>query len=417
MSKSEAKMRASRWTGAALVALVTIAAATGSARAQTGAADDYAAVRAKAVALAKQQGWLEALPLFEELADKTPNDTFVLEGLAQSLLAHSVTLQDLDAAGKDRIRAKALLQKAQQLGDHSQLAENLLDTLSALPKNGEVKYDENGDVDAAMKAGEAAFARHDYDEAIKNYSHALELDPKSYGAALFVGDSYFAAKKFPQAGEWYGRAAEIDPNRETAYRYHADMLTKQGDFNAARTLSIKAIVAEPYNNIPWRGLVAWSNSSRVQLQRVHIETGSNTTSDAENKVTITINPNQPTEVGAVWLAYGGTRALWHQERFRKEFPQETQYRHSLAEEADALTTAAKVAEETGGKSPHGPIAKDVNIQLLMRLYHEQMIEAYVLLSAADAGIAQDYAGYRAKNRAKLEAYLGEYVAPEPAKAP
>jgi tetratricopeptide (TPR) repeat protein len=419
-------MRANRWNRATLFTLVMytltmIVTVIGSARAQTTAGDDYATERAKAVALAKQQSWLEALPLFEDLAAKNPKDAYVLEGLAQSLLAHSMTLQDPEAAGKDRLRAKALLETAQQLGDHSQLAENLLDTLKGLPKSGEVTYAENSDVNAAMKAGEAAFAKNDFDEAIKNYSHALELDPKSYWAALFVGDSYFAAKKFPQAGEWYDRAAQIDPNRETAYRYHADMLTKQGDFNTARTLSIEAIVAEPYNAIPWRGLVAWANASHVKLQRVHIETGASATTTAapggENKTNINIALNQPADIAAVWLAYGGARALWQRERFKKEFPQEAQYRHTLAEETDALTTAAKVAEEMGGKSLDSPIAKDANIQLLLRLYHAQMIEPYALLNGADQEILLDYPAYRAKNRAKLQRYLGEFVAPESAKAP
>jgi tetratricopeptide (TPR) repeat protein len=415
--KPEATMRVIRSNRATLVLLVMIAAAFGSARAQTTSSDDYATERAKAATLVKQQNWLDALPLFEDLFQKNPKDAVVLEGLAQCLIAHSVTLQNPDAAGQERIRAKALLEAARQLGDHSQLLENLLDTLKNLPKNGEVNYAENSDVNAAMKAGEAAFAEKDFAEAIKNYSHALELDPKSYWAALFVGDSYFSEKEFPQAGEWYDRAAQIDPNRETAYRYHADMLTKQGDFSGARTLSIEAIVAEPYNAIPWRGLVAWANACHVKLPRVHIETGGSATPNGENKITITLDANQPAEISAVWFGYSGTRALWHQERFKKEFPQVAQYRHTLVEEADALTTAAKVAEETAGKSPNSPIAKDANIQLLLRLYHQQMIEPYVLLNSADQEILLDYPAYRAQNRAKLVQYLNEFVVPEPAKAP
>lgn len=410
-------MLANRWTSATLVALVTLAVVAESARAQTSAGDDYATERAKAVALGKQQRWLDALPLFEDMAKQTPNDIYVLQGLAQGLLARSATLQDPVAAGKDRIRARDLLETAQKLGDHSQLTANVLDTLKPLPANGVMNFAENADVDAAMKAGEAAFVKHDFDEAIKNYSHALELDPKSYTAALFVGDSYFAAKKFPQAGEWYDRAAQLDPNRETAYRYHADMLTKQGDFNTARTLTIKSIVAEPYNNIPRRGLVAWANAAHVRLDRIRVETGMTVTPNGEAKMNITINSDQPPGVDSVWVVYGGTRALWYKERFKKEFPEEAQYRHSLAEEADALTTSAKVADGIVGKSPDGPAAKDANLQLLIRLYREQMIEPYVLLSAADQGIAQDYAAYRAKNRAKLEEYLGKFVVPEPAKAP
>jgi hypothetical protein len=161
-------MRASRRKRATLIALVTMVAGIGSARAQTTSADDYATERATAVALAKQHSWLDALPLYQDLAAKNPKDAVVLEGLAASLLAHSATLQDPEASGKERIRAKALLETAQQLGDHSQLAENLLDTLKNLPKNGEVNYATNGDVNAVMKAGEAAFAKRDFDDAIKN---------------------------------------------------------------------------------------------------------------------------------------------------------------------------------------------------------------------------------------------------------
>jgi tetratricopeptide (TPR) repeat protein len=300
-----------------------------------------------------------------------------------------VTIQDKDQAAKERFRAKATLERAKELGDHSQLLENLLDTLRGMPSSGEIVYAERGDVDAAMKAGEAAFVRKDFDEAIKSYAHALELDPKSYVAALFIGDSYFAAGKFPQAGEWYDRATEIDPNRETAFRYHADMLTKQGDCEHARILSIKAIVADPYNQIPWRGLVAWSNASHVPLQPVHIQTGSSAAQSGGNNTTITIDANQAADVAAVWLAYGGSRALWQQEKFKKEFPKEPQYRHSLAEETDALTTAAKVAEEVGAKPAGNVMVKDPDVQLLLRIYRAQMIEPYVLLSAADRGIAQD----------------------------
>jgi hypothetical protein len=111
------------------------------------------------------------------------------------------------------------------------------------------------------------------------------------------------------------------------------------------------------------------------------------------------------------------RAWWHQQRFKKEFPQAAQYRHSLAEEADALTTAAKVAEQTTEKSQNGAVAKDANTQLLLRLYQAQRIEPYVLLNGADPGIALDYAAYRAKKRAKLLQYLNEIVVPELAQSP
>jgi tetratricopeptide (TPR) repeat protein len=153
----------------------------------------------------KQHQYLEALPLLEDFSRKNPNDIPVLECLAESLLAHAATLPDQEAAGKERIRAKQLIDSAIQLGDQSQLAQNLADTMKNLAATGEMRFADQAEVDAAMKAGDAAFAKNDFDEAIKNYSHALELDPKMYTAALFVGDSYFAAKRFREAGEWYRR--------------------------------------------------------------------------------------------------------------------------------------------------------------------------------------------------------------------
>ena len=45
----------------------------------------------------------------------------------------------------------------------------------------------------------------------------------------------------------------------------------------------------------------------------------------------------------------------------------------------------------------------------MRLDKDGMIEPYVLLNAADRGIAQDYAAYRADHRDQLYAYIERYV--------
>lgn len=74
----------------------------------------------------------------------------MLEGLAQSLIARAVTLTDSRAAGKDRLRARDLLLSAKELGDQSQLSQNLLDVLKPLSASGEIKYADNGAVDAAM---------------------------------------------------------------------------------------------------------------------------------------------------------------------------------------------------------------------------------------------------------------------------
>jgi hypothetical protein len=98
------------------------------------------------------------------------------------------------------------------------------------------------------------------------------------------------------------------------------------------------------------------------------------------------------------------------EKFKKTFPSETQYRHSLAEEADSLRAAASVAESNSKKSKNVATA-DPDIALLVRIYDAKMIEPYVLLSAPDQGIAADYVAYRERHREQLEQYLSQFIVP------
>jgi tetratricopeptide (TPR) repeat protein len=378
------------------------------AHAQAGEGDGN---RKKAFELFRQDKELEALPLFEELALKNPDDRDVLLGLGVCLVSEASTLDDSDAAAKERVRARQVLLKAKKLGNKAALLENIL---QMLPEDGVIKY-ETTPADQAMRAAEAAFAKRDYEEAIKNYSKVLEYEPKNYGAVLFIGDAYFAEKDWAKAGEWYQRAIDLDPNKETAHRYYADMLMKNGEVAKSRTRFIQAVVAEPYNPITWRALQGWATTNKLELKRVHVDTPNNVSQTGEKNITITMDPKEPPETSTLWLSYGLAKAKWHGDEFKKHFPEEKAYRHSLAEEAEALTLAATVWTEVNesDKKKHKAVAppKDPNLILLLKLYQAKMIEPYVLLNAADNGIALDYAGYREKNREKLEQYLSDFVVP------
>ena len=392
-------------------ALITLSLALpGLLAAQSETDNTYATERKQAIELYNQNKHLEALPLFEDLAKRNPDDAQVLVGLGACLIDASATVDDQDAAAKQRIRARELLLKAQKLGENSTLVQNLL---QVVPENGVVTYG-NDPAGQAMRAGEAAFAKRDFDEAIKNYSKVLELDPKNYDAALFIGDSYFADKNFDQAGVWYERAVQIDPNRETAYRYHADMLTKNGDMESARKKAIQAIVAEPYNAITWRGLQQWASVNHVQLTPVHIKVPNSVSQKDDTHININVDPNQSTDAMSVWLVYSMSRASWRGDEFKKHFPNEKAYRHSLAEEAAALNVAASVLKGDS-KKKKSKAPTDPDLDLLMKLSDAGMIEPYVLLSAPDEGIALDYDDYRQHNRPKLENYLSQFIVPEVSK--
>jgi hypothetical protein len=109
-----------------------------------------------------------------------------------------------------------------------------------------------------------------------------------------------------------------------------------------------------------------------------------------------------------WMFYGISRALWMNEKFLKEYPNEKTYRHSLREEMDALRGVIEAARnETKDSKEKSKL--DPSIANLIKLHDAGLLEAFVLLAKPDAGIAQDYPEYRKNNRDKLRRYLTDYV--------
>jgi tetratricopeptide (TPR) repeat protein len=374
-------------------------------QANTDASDQ--AKRQRAVALFGQGKRLEALPLLEELVGKDPQDAELLVALAASLIDHAATLTDQEEAAKERFRARSLVQRGWALGNNSPLAENLRQLLGGLPANGAIKFSDNPAVEQVMSAGEAAFARRDFDEALKDYAKALELEPTNYSAALFAANVYDRKNDFAKAGEWYERAMRLDPNVETAYRYYADMLAKQGDMAKARSMLIHAAVAEPYNKIVWREIRAWATINNTAFNIVYVSIPLPMKDDPARSA------NESQDSSPPWREYHSVRADWQRGgKFQKQFPQEAEYRHSLPEESEALTAAAEVLEKLKqDKKTAELVTGDPVAGLLLKLQEAGLIDPYVLFSLGDDGIAKDYRGYQARNRAKLEDYMDKFVMP------
>lgn len=367
--------------------------------------------REKAVALFGQGKRLEALPLLEELVQKNPRDGELLADLGASLIEHAATLADQDAAAKERFRAKDLVEKAWASGNASPLVENLRQLLRDLGAKGAITFSDNPAVDRVMNAGEAAFAQRDFDAALTAYAKALELEPTNYSATLFTANTYDRKRDLARAGEWYERAMRLDPDIETAFRYDADMLARQGDMARARSMLIHAAVAEPYNKIVWREIRAWALINHTAFKLVYLpippaaKDGSIQTADPASR--------QPPQVLSAWRAYHSVIADWREgSKFAKQFPQDAEYRHSLAEESEALTAAARVLQTLKQDDKSAELVTgDTVAGLLLKVYEADLIDPYVLFSLGDDGIARDYTAYRAANRSKLEAYMDRFVMP------
>lgn len=271
-----------------------------------------------------------------------------------------------------------------------------------------VNFSKNQEADDLMREGESFFAAKEWDKARGAYEKAFKLDPTIYEAPLFIGDVYFQKKEMDKAGEWYAKAIAVDPNRETAYRYWSDAYLRVGKMAEARDKAADAVVAEPYNRMSYRGLMQWAQVNRVQLSHPKIEIPADVSSSKQGEVNITLDPKMlegKDDGSTAWLVYSITRANWRTDKFAKTFPKEKTYRHSLAEEAEALKMVVDSV-----KADKKIKRLDESLANLVKLSDAGLLEAYILFARADDGIAQDYEAYRRNNRDKLRRYVTDVIA-------
>ena len=382
---------------------------------------DYQAERERAMQLFNKSDFIDALPILEKLSKTNPSDVGVLEALGFSLTASTATIKDPNERARVRERARDVLLRAQSLGDNSSLLQITLENLAAGDVAG-LPFSDLKEADAAMREGEAAFARGEMDKALAAYERALKFDPKLYYAAVFAGDVQFKkgynttdpAQKnalLNSAGEWFKRAIAINENIETAHRYWGDALMAQGKKDEARDKFIEAIIAEPGNRRGYGGLSQWAENTQTNMAHPKIDQPASKVGSSTDKgqTTITIDPKavDPNSPDYYWTFYDLTRATWGKTNFAKEYPNEKEYRRSLKEEAAALSTVAEIAQRDlkSGK------VKSLNDSLmnLITLYNDGLIEAYIFFTRPDKGIVQDYNSYRLAHRDKLRLYWIKYV--------
>lgn len=365
--------------------------------------------RQRAFQLYKDAKYVEALPLFEQLALKYPEDPAVVENLGMLVFTQSAYLANAEERQKARKRGRALLVQAQKLGANSPLLNALVE---GIPLDGgeDGSFSPKKEVDQAMRDGEAAFAKGDFPKALESYRRALLLDPALYEAALFIGDVYYKTAEQVKAGEWFANAVKINPDRETAYRYWGDSLMKQGKVTEAGEKFVEAYIAEPYNRLARAGFVNWGDKVRVPLAHPRVDIPTNVTSK-DKGTTITLDANifggtddKKNGAAAAWMAYGIIRASWQSE-FAKHYPNEKTYRHSLKEEAAALRGALEAVQN----QKVDPKNEDSSIKVLRKLNKEGLLEPFILLALPDAGIATDFAAYRKTNVEDLRRYVKLYV--------
>jgi len=298
--------------------------------------------------------------LLDALAAQEPEDSGVLLRLSACLVGDKSTKGNAPTSREARLRARALVLRAESLGGSKSWARKLL---ISLPEDGhDATWSNLVAADEAMKKGEAYFEKKKWAEALGSFRAAHLIDPHSYYAAQFAGDVYFHWGEWEEAVYWFSLATQIDPDVETAYRYGGDALIKLGRANQAKEKYIDGVIADPYTTHSWEGIENWAKLTHTMLGHPRIAppnmlpgSGTSTSPSAIP------DPSNMRNGASSWSAYEATRAEWKTERFAKEFPGEKVYRRTLREErmscsGEPATGYQKTTRATGmptGKSSGG----------------------------------------------------------------
>lgn len=390
----------------ALLALLVLSVANASpTQAQS---QSTAELKQQAGELMNQNKFTEALPLLEKLAAAEPNNGETQFYLAFALLGQSKNTNDAAARKTLRARARQAFVKAKSLNYDEPKLDALINSLPEDGSDSPGGFTPNTKANQVMEEAEALFSQGKQDEALKKYQEALALDPKLYHAALFSGDVYMQKGDFKNAEIWYQKAIAIDPDKETAYRYSATPLMKQRKIEEARDRYVEAFIVEPYSQFARGGLIQWGQATQTKLAHPDIAIPTNVTFDEKGDAKINLDASAllggKDDGSFAWISYGATRSAWRKEKFARTFPNEKAYRHSLAEEADALRSVISVATADKKNKKLSP-----SLTRLKKLDEEGLLESYILLARPDDGIAQDHPAYLKQNRDKLRNYMMQYV--------
>jgi tetratricopeptide (TPR) repeat protein len=372
------------------------------------AALEYTEKKQHALELYRQNKMVEAASELEQLAAVNDKDVQVFSTLGFVLYALTLAARNDQEREQLASRARTALAHAKDLGDKGELTDLALATLKqGTPAPS--KYSQNAEADLAMQQAEAHFVKGELPQAIELYKRALDVDPKLYEAALFIGDGYYKSPGgMSQAPPWFAKAIAIDPNRETAYRYWADVLMKQGDADGARDKYVEAYICDPYNRLSVSGFTTWAKNRNVTIAHPAVTIPTGFERKPDGNTTITLDPStltKNTPGSSAWMMYGIVRANWSNQEFLKKHPDEKTYRHSLEEEADALRTVLGGIDAKAKRSHD----LDPSLATLLKLDQQGELEAYILLARSDEGIGKDYLPYLREHRDQLRAYVVDWV--------
>lgn len=115
-----------------------------------------------------------------------------------------------------------------------------------------------------QRKGDGNFVKGEYDQAVLNYTKAIELNAKEPSIYLSRGLVYYNRKFYELAVADYGKVIEINPQEQMAYFYRGDSFEKLGEWQKAAADYKKVLEMDADNE-----------TAKANLQRLEAELNKN----------------------------------------------------------------------------------------------------------------------------------------------
>jgi len=96
-----------------------------------------------------------------------------------------------------------------------------------------------------INAGNEAYMDEEYEEAVKQYTAAIEIDAKSYNAYVRRSQAYCKLRQFERAAVDAQKAIEIAPEKATAYYHKAEACFENDEYSSARKAAREGLKHNP----------------------------------------------------------------------------------------------------------------------------------------------------------------------------
>lgn len=221
----------------------------------------------------------------------------------------------------------------------------------------------------ALERAEPLFDSSRFDEALRIYLVAAEMDPDCYVLHRQIGDCHGLTGRPGAALESYRRSIELNPVDFRSHGSEAIALLDLGRTDEARDAFARALALSPQNPEILRVIRPSQEELGIDLYDRPFTPRASAREESDQIAVFTAEP-------AHWLVYGLCKAIWiGEESHRKKFTGGNDHRWTTTEEQSCLRALLATYSR---QRKSDKVEADPEMDRLLQIFEDGMLQEFVL---------------------------------------